>query len=1104
MARLHFAAEQVRESEAYWLHPVMLDACTLLVAAALPANVRDRDFILGRVEGIRKDRPFPETVWAHVRLRSPGPDHARLSADLTVYDQDGRSVVAATGLELVQTGAPGLRADRYQVRWKEAPPVPRLTDEIDIDVADLQRMLLPVLDRAAGSPAFADYDTFLPRLERVALEWVRRALADLGWRPGSDAVGMAEQARALGVADRHVRLLARLVDMIADRQAGEGTIDAPADPALPADDPGRMGRELSERFPAFEGQSSLVARCGPALPSVLTGARDPLDLLFPGGSFDVLEALYERAPAARAYNDLVARAVAGIAGYLGRTLRVLEIGAGTGGTTAAVLPRLDPTRTAYTFTDLSPFFLSRAREKFAPFPFVTYALFDVERDLAEQGLEPGAYDVVVAANVLHATTDLARTLDRVRSLLARGGVLVLLEASAAQRWVDVTFGLTEGWWRFADTSVREDHPLVGVETWRRLLAGAGFDQVSAVGGEGDRPSAQQAVILARVPAGHPLRRDEIARQIVAVGQSAVAPWLDDAGGAALVARDAGALRAICGDLTAAGTPADVVCCWPAVPTETPADVEQAVWQGVERLEIVLQAGLPAGSRLWFVTDGAQPAGDAVPVSLAGAAVTGLGRGISVEHPDLWGGLIDLDPAAAPEDRARAIAGELARSDAEDQVAVRGGRRLVPRLAADVTAADEGGTIRPDAIYLITGGLGGVGVSVADWLVARGARHLMLATRRPLPGLDTRADGAPAADGPAAENRRRVAAVERLEAAGATVHVVVADVADRVRMSAVFHRFGRDLPPLAGVFHAAAAIASCAVGDLDEPAVHAMMRPKVTGAAVLDELTRGLPLDFLVLFSSTTALWGAQGLAHYAAANAYLDALAHRRRAEGRPFTSVNWGTWDVMRLAGDADRQAFTEAGLWPMTSTSALDTWSRRSTSGAAQIAIASVDWRALKSLYESRRPRPLLADVGGEARHATHVVRSRAAASWRERLDEAAPDDRADLLRELVAGEVARILGADDPSLIDRDKGLFEMGMDSLMSVELKARLEQGLGVPLPSTLTFNYPNVNALTRFLAGMVTETGPAPAPAPAAAAATDELSEDALAELLASRLDEIR
>ena len=180
----------------------------------------------------------------------------------------------------------------------------------------------------------------------------------------------------------------------------------------------------------------------------------------------------------------------------GRRLRILEIGAGTGGTTAAVLPRL-PAACDYVFTDVSAAFLTPAREKFAAYDFIEYRALDIERDPLAQGLPAHGFDLVLSANALHATADLRRTLGQVQQLLAPSGLLVILEATRRQHWVDVTFGALEGWWKFADTDLRPDHPLLPAAAWRQLLAEVGFTEASCLPAD---DAVGQAVVLAHGPA----------------------------------------------------------------------------------------------------------------------------------------------------------------------------------------------------------------------------------------------------------------------------------------------------------------------------------------------------------------------------------------------------------------------------------------------------------------------------------------------------------------------------------------------------------------------------------------------------------------------------
>ena len=386
------------------------------------------------------------------------------------------------------------------------------------------------------------------------------------------------------------------------------------------------------------------------------------------------------------------------------------------------------------------------------------------------------------------------------------------------------------------------------------------------------------------------------------------------------------------------------------------------------------------------------------------------------------------------------------ADGEDQVAWRSNTRHVARLSRESSELRLGtvSSCEPDATYLVTGGFGGLGLVVGRWLVERGARHVALLGRHPdmsLPG------------------------VRAIEATGARVIGLAGDVADPERMREVFEMLASgEVPPLRGIVHAAADLSTAPIEALTSEQLSSMFRPKLRGTLLLEQLSRGLELDFLVLFSSTTALLGAAGLAHYAAANVFLDTFAHLTGRDSRRVLSVNWGTWEVMRLASEQSQREYREGGILPMPSSDALQALGYLLSSHEPQAVVASFDWSVLKPLLEARRARAFLARLDVSARSASDVVTmlGKTASDLPQRLAGAPPAMRQELLVEFVLAQVSAVLGIEDAS-VPLDTGLFDLGMDSLMSVELRKRLEQGVGRPLPSTLTFNYPSVNALVGFL-----------------------------------------
>jgi acyl transferase domain-containing protein len=454
-------------------------------------------------------------------------------------------------------------------------------------------------------------------------------------------------------------------------------------------------------------------------------------------------------------------------------------------------------------------------------------------------------------------------------------------------------------------------------------------------------------------------------------------------------------------------------------------------------------------RLWFVTRRTQPVTADCAVDPTHAPMWGFGRVLALEHPDLWGGIVDLG-AEAPDGAAAALRDEILGSDGEDQIAYRGGRRHVARLQHREDPPASAWVVRPDATYLVTGGLGGIGLALARWLSEWGARHLVLTGR--------------SADAPSPDQLRRVA---EIEARGTEVRLVRANAADAAAMAGLLDELRSGAPPLRGVLHAAGIATAAAIELLDASRLRETLAPKLAGAWALHRLTRDLELDLFVCFSSISSILGSRHLGAYAAANAFLDALAHHRAALGLPATTVNWGPWAEVGMAASRNEE-LARIGMSALRAEDALEILRQLVASRAPQTMVAQLDWSKLLPALEARAPRPLLSEMRPRAADFAEP------SALRRRIESAAPPHREALLVAWLRGEVARLVGNGMPEAVDPSQGFFEMGFDSLMGVELKRRIEAALGLGLARTITFEHPNVAALARHLASA---TGSTPPPA---------------------------
>ncbi|MFG2395102.1 SDR family NAD(P)-dependent oxidoreductase [Streptomyces lavendulae] len=541
------------------------------------------------------------------------------------------------------------------------------------------------------------------------------------------------------------------------------------------------------------------------------------------------------------------------------------------------------------------------------------------------------------------------------------------------------------------------------------------------------------------------------------------------------------LAALADAIEAGGpVPQAVVVPLPAVggPARTPVDaalpgaVGEALHHALDLAQAWLADDRLAGSRLVFVTRCAvatTPAAD-VP-DLAHAPLWGLLRSAQSEHPDRFV-LIDLDER---EESLRALPAALATGEA--QLALREGRAVVPRLGrVPVLPAAEGQEARPldpDGTALVTGATGTLGGLVARHLVTEhGVRRLLLTSRR----------------GEAAAGAGELLA--ELRALGAEVTLAACDAADREALAALLASVPAE-HPLTAVVHTAGVLDDGILEALTAERVDRVLPAKVDAAVHLHELTQGLDLAAFVLFSAAAGTLGAAGQANYAAANTFLDALAHRRRAEGLPATALAWGLWaERSGMTGDladADLERISRAGVAALSSADGLALMDTARAVGEPTAVPMHLDLAALRQADASMVPPLLRGLVRPAARRTAADPGAAPAGGLAERLLPLTAAERDRLLLATVRVQVAAVLGFPGPDAVDPGRAFKELGFDSLTAVELRNRLGSATGVRLPATLVFDYPTPNALAAFLRTELLGDRAAPAAhAAAAPAVADE------------------
>ena len=747
------------------IHPLLLDGCFQVMAAARAPVGSDEavTYLPFGWERLALPEGLPERMLCHVRMRGE-PDSADaesrevISADIALYDERGAQIGTLSGYTVKRATRSALLASLegidellYEVIWRDRalPPGMPAADFLPSPSAAASRSKPFSSYLADEGVEVADETDLQGEMERVSWCYALSALETLGWERRAGAVVVLEELRErLAVLPEHANLLRRMFEILARsgvlQAKDEGfvvTVGAgePLPDRMPRDSEAFL-TEVTERFPHAANEIGLFCRCAGALPKVLRGNEEPLALLF-GDAKPTAGDLYRLAPVWRAANRMIGEVVRTLVDELpdGRRLRVLEVGAGIGSATESILPELPAGRFDLMYTDISAGFFADAEARFsAGGASIDFRVLDIEKDPMAQGFEPHGYDLIIAANVLHATRFLDETLAHCRAMLAPSGLLVALENQRGRGWMDLIFGQLDGWWRYSDR-YRPNHALAGPDVWRQALADSGFAESEVLGVDRSEAAGlpDRGVIVAQGPAKIDLPegvwilaadRDgmaaALAEQLAVRNQRVVVAGDDPEGISATTKSEAEVVTASVEMERRESWRSLVESLPPDVPfagvvhlvaqdghgadattAEMAADAKRAAASALALVQGIADADAVPEKGLWFVTRGAQVLERERTGQLAGAPLWGLGKVVAREAPQLQSRMVDLDPEAAEPQAV--LANELLFPDSENHVAHRRGRRQAARLirtgpgmgrlalpedAGWVLAPDEGGAI----------------------------------------------------------------------------------------------------------------------------------------------------------------------------------------------------------------------------------------------------------------------------------------------------------------------------------------------------------------------------------------------------------------------------
>ena len=712
-----------QEAGRFHIHPALLDTCFHVMLgpiAAESAGGKLVPYLPVQIGRLRFHDDPAGVRYCHARLRKKSGKS--MVYDLDLFDGDGRVLAEIEGFRSQQLGRERQPAGiLYEVKACLDPgtvlPAANANSPLP-SPAELGSRLapkIPELKIAHGrGEKNRDYRRRRRQLASGFIAAAMRRLVSGDGQPIQDVLPLYER-----LVQRYTRFL-KEEGLSTGSANGHGMVDLKSQLA-----PNQLWRQLIGEHPERLAELMLLGRCGEHLADILTGKLDPLTVF----SISGLEHLYESSPVCAFHNAVTVEAVKEIVQEWpsNKKLRILDVGAGTGGLTTRILPYLPADITEYVFTDVSELFLSQAEGKYDKYRFMRYARLDIGQPPQEQGFNLESYDIVLAGNALHVTSDLERTLGHVNSLLRPDGLLFLLEVQQ-QPALDITFALLKDWWNFEDSELRGLSPVLNEHEWPKLLTGCGFDQVEVLNdGEPDLPP-EQSLYLARKPAqanaavaedtlaakdrrswlilagddngrgrviADELRRD--GHRVVIVEPGPSFSRIDDETFQAPA--DARGFEQLCGALNQEGPWEDVIHLRGLHPGPVESAADLAALQETRCLSIVSflqamqQTGMTRPARIWLVTRGAvtHPDGQG-QLDPPQAPLWGLGRVLANEYPDIVCHLVDLNPRDEAADTGPMLLAELRQVSDETAVLLSKDARYVHRIQrvalGEVTAASE--------------------------------------------------------------------------------------------------------------------------------------------------------------------------------------------------------------------------------------------------------------------------------------------------------------------------------------------------------------------------------------------------------------------------------
>ncbi len=1036
--RLPEAAETTNYQ--HQLHPALFDAALQTIFSTLQ-QFPEEAFLPFYLEEMTIHEPFGSEIWSHASVVEVDHQSGIKHANYTLFNDKGKAVGSIKNLTVKRAVEheflSNLRKHQlhYEIDWFQQDLLSVKTEDV---FTSLRNHVIEEQNRQANEQFPAG---LFDDLNALSTDYLIAALKALGWNEIPEGeYSFPEILKVLEVTNNtYEHYLKGAIPSMEER----GVLVASQD--------GQWIKKNIETVQALENsipgplEEQLVRIIGDELPAILKEDKDPLQLLFDSDTVSVNTFYHESSISSVVNSHMVSALELVLKGFSPhQTINLLEIGAGTGATTRQVLPLLKEYDCQYTFTDISQAFLLGAQTAFEGYENLSFRILDIDSEPIAQGFSADEFHIVLASNVLHATKDLNKTIQHITKVMSSGSYLIMAEGIVKDPWIDFVFGLTPGWWAFEDRNLRTAHPYIDVNQWETVLRANGFEDCYAAipSSEGKRLT-NQAIIIGEYKKQQDARSrpketwvvfGEVKEEVLeALGrhrevvQVAVAEDLSlgkDSFG--INVRNRQHYERLFNYLQT-DLDRDIEGILVTFDFGVREDSRSQVFDEVlfedfyEPKFVLLQvlANADIQSAFWLLSDGLYDrTGELIESEVFYTPILSFINNANIEILNLR--CRNLDIGAGTD--TSSIVNELLTADDEQIISLQGYKRLVPRLVPAQANDSKHITLSSEGTYLITGGLGYLGKHTATLFAEKGAGKLILVGRR---GIASQED----------EDF-----VASLENRGTKVSVVNADLSDYSSVEAIFKDLGRSEDTLKGIVHAAGVPDDHDLLSLSATKFSHACKAKVNGAWNLHRLTQSLEIEFFILYSSASSVWGSKNQFAYATANRFLDDLAHLRSRQGKPALSVNFGLMSGGMVAGQ-DKSWFKKIGLNEILQTAFDKSFELYLNTDQHQVITADVNWSLFKDIYNYKNS-SFFNEVGQKTPEWSQLeVTSR---KLQPIPVKHRAFDREEVLPELVS-LISRVFGWNKAD-VDVSQTLVELGMDSLLAIELKNKIRQVFGVTLP----------------------------------------------------------